>query len=154
MEGLASQQAIDEPTSQELSSIPAPLCTAVTWQGRRVEISEIRTKAAQRRLLYLCSGYQRDWDAPAIARLIGASVDAIDLERHPTHDLADIHVWKDLSSALRSGFYHGLMMSPPCSTFSVARTAPGGDLPTVCVSREEFRRGEVAQVKLAFVSFR
>ena len=60
---------------------------------------------------------------------MNVEVFALDCLRHESHDLADQHAWDDLCRSARSEHFGGLLGSPPCSTFSVARSRPGGPPP-------------------------
>ena len=79
--------------------------------------------------IYLFSGPQRNLDAVELADIIGCALDPIDVLRGPQHDLMDQHIWQSLVPRLKSDEYDGGLMSPPCSTYSVARSRPGGPPP-------------------------
>lgn len=56
----------------------------------------------------------------------GIRVEEFDVCNGPQMDLADDSVWSPTRRKLSEGYYSGMFVSPPCSTFSVAREALGG----------------------------
>ena len=80
------------------------ICTNVHYNGRELTIGDIRSLAGGRRILYLYAGQERRIDAAALGKLLGASIDMIDIERHPSHDLKDQHAWDDLMASVDSGY--------------------------------------------------
>ena len=55
-------------------------------------------------------------DAPALGRIIGLNVVAIDILRHGTHDLLDDLIWADILKAFDSGYFsavHFAIELPP-----------------------------------------
>ena len=86
--------------------------------------------AVGQKLVYLFSGGQRPFDAVEIASILGCAIDPIDVVRGgPEHNLMDQHIWEALAPRFKTEEYDGGLMSPPCSTYSVARSRPGGPPP-------------------------
>ena len=81
------------------------------------------------RLLYLFSGRVRRYDEQELAASLGMAVTPIDISRCPSHDLADLHIWEDVIASATTGYFDLVMMSFPCSSFSVSRDARGGPPP-------------------------
>ena len=108
---------------------PADVCTNVTFNGKLVPFATLQEAARNRRILYLFSGKSRPLDAQELGDYMGCTVDCLDIERDESHDIADQLVWDSVLDSLRSGFYHGVLMSPPCSTFSCSRSRVGGPPP-------------------------
>ena len=81
------------------------------------------------RILYLFAGPPREWDAPQLCEFMGCTIRALDLERSEAHDLADDTRWDSVVHDLKNRKFDAVLMSPPCSTFSAARSAPGGPPP-------------------------
>ena len=52
-------------------------------------------------------------------------IDDFDVENDPAHDLFDDHLWRELLDKMKSGYYHGGLSSPPCSTFGCRRNKGG-----------------------------
>ena len=48
----------------------------------------------------------------------------LDLVQSPSTDLADSHTWRQVEQRIREGKYDAVLMSPPCDTFSRARSQP------------------------------
>ena len=68
-------------------------------------------------------------DTVILAKVINVQLDAVDILRHDSHDLANDYVWSDLMTSATSGYYSVYMMSPTCGTFSMARSGRGGPTP-------------------------
>ena len=113
LQGLVDMATTKPLTPDELMSIPPHITPAIEWQGRRRSFVELQTAGKGKRLLYLFSGVQRDWDAVQLGQAIGTNVHAVDLERDHTHDIADHHVWEDIKRSVASLHYDGVLMSPP-----------------------------------------
>ena len=111
------------------ASFPDTICTPVTAGGVTYDVPALRKLGTGKKLLFLYSGPPREFDAEMLGRHLGAIVHLVDVLQHSSHDLADHHVWEDIIVAIQSGFYDGIFMSPPCSTFSAARGYPGGPPP-------------------------
>ena len=82
------------------------------------------------RLLYLFSGPSSRSDGGGfdqVAEKYGVQVDMIDTDNGESeYDLRCQHVWGGLQGELADGKYDGMFASPPCSTFSRARTGGTG----------------------------
>ena len=102
------------------------MCTDVVYFGRRFTPEQLLGHSTGLRVLYLYSGPERKLDAVALGERLGLTVDAVDILRHDSHDIADQLIWESIVSSFESGHYHGLLLSPPCSTFSIARSGAGG----------------------------
>ena len=84
------------------------------------------------RILYLFSGKRKEEslaaEATAFGELIGVNVivDEYDTENGEEGDLADDERWMVIESRLLSDYYDAMVESPPCSTFTDARTGGSG----------------------------
>eukprot|EP00971_Amphidinium_carterae_P227633 4515352-Amphidinium_carterae.1 len=79
-------------------------------------------------LLYAFSGPSSRLDSfGSFVRKLGASVDEVDIINASHHDLVDQENWTQLWSRL--GDYCGVLLAPPCSTFSRARRYDHGPRP-------------------------
>ena len=75
------------------------------------------------KIMYLFSGKcGRAGGFDAEVRKLGLDVELIDVEICETHDLCDDVVFEKLRSRLLAGEFAAVLMSPPCSTFSRARS--------------------------------
>ena len=81
------------------------------------------------KVLYLYSGPARYEDAVALGRVLGLEVLPMDVLRSLTHDLADQHIWDDVVRLAKPGRFDGFLMSPPCLTYSIVMSKPGGPPP-------------------------
>ena len=105
------------------------ICTPIVFNGARYTRHKIQKMGDGLRLLDLSSGPEREMDAVILAKVNNVQLDAVDILRHNTPDLADDYVWSDLMTSASSGFYSGYLMSPTCGTFSMARSGRGGPTP-------------------------
>ena len=105
------------------------ICTSVKFGDRIIELKELQEMAKGRKIAYLFSGPARHLDAVELGKILGADVVAFDILRGEEYNLADQHLWDDIIARLRTDELDGVIMSPPCGTFSVARSRPGGPPP-------------------------
>ena len=68
-------------------------------------------------------------DATVLATIMGVDLHAIDILRHSTHDMADQHLWEDTIHSFNSRWYDASLRSPPCGSYSIARSGSGGPPP-------------------------
>ena len=108
---------------------PPTICTPIRRAGSTVPFCSLQALGRDKRILYLYAGRCRTYDAVHLGSYIGATVDAIDIERHSSHDLSDQAIWEDVVCSLGSGYYDAVLLSPPCSTFSCSRSQAGGPKP-------------------------
>ena len=81
------------------------------------------SKTAKRpRLLYLYSGPYRPDSVSRCLQEIGWDCTEVDLEAVTADDLLDDDVWSSILEQIKRGEFDGLLASPPCGTFSAART--------------------------------
>lgn len=86
------------------------------------------TASRGHRILYLYSGPSRPDDGLAFfARQLGSDCVCVDKEFDYEHDLLDQTFWESVKDDLDN--YDSYMLSPPCNTFSPARTGQGGPEP-------------------------
>ena len=77
------------------------------------------------KVLYLYSGPRRDEDGfSTFCKANGFSCDYVDKEYDDSRDLLDQQVWEEVEKTLPR--YEGYLMSPPCSTFTAARSHDDG----------------------------
>lgn len=100
------------------------ICTAVEFDGVALDLQQLQSLGAGRRVLYIYAGPPRRFDARELGTVLGAEVWCVDILRDRSHDLSDHIVWQDIVASFESGFFSAAMMSPPCSTHSVARDRP------------------------------
>lgn len=82
-------------------------------------------KSVKHRILYLFSGPHRPQDGfEAFCKQLGVTCDCIDIEYDESHDLLDEDFWTRLERRLDD--YDGYLISPPCSTFTAARSRGDG----------------------------
>jgi len=70
-----------------------------------------------------------DGFAAAVSFLGGRAVEYDTLNDPEVQNLLDEQVWAELRASILAGKYAGALMGPPCSTFSAARSLPGGPRP-------------------------
>ena len=100
-------------------------CVSVPEELRKVD-NTIRVGAA----LLLFSGTRRaPTSLQSCLEAYGYTVDAFDSIDGADGDLADDAVWDPLLAKVRQGVYIAAVISPPCTTFSRLRNAPGGPPP-------------------------
>ena len=116
------------------------ICTPVRVRGVTYTRNEIAQIGQGLRLLYLYSGPERLMDATVLAKVIGVDLHAVDILRDDTHDMADQHLWQDTFRSFQSKWYHGALMSPPCGSFSVARTDPTDRLAVSASAKQAIER--------------
>lgn len=76
------------------------------------------------RILYLFSGPPRKTDGfEKFCGDLGMHCTCMDIEYNPEHDLLDQDFWESLEPDLEN--YDGFLLSPPCSTFTPARSSGG-----------------------------
>eukprot|EP00435_Cladocopium_sp_Y103_P032334 s1069_g8.t1 len=91
----------------------------------------------QFRVLYLFSGPVRLQDGfERFCRDLGMKCTCIDVEYDVNHDLLSQDVWEALEGELDN--YDAFLMSPPCCTFSMARTGGGGPSPLRGKGRDRY----------------
>ena len=87
------------------------------------------------RVLHLCSGYRRVGDVEWWLRLRADELEmelevwSLDLAVHPSMDLTDQAFVDYIVNLSRAGFFHAVIVGPPCSTWSRAKFRPGGPRP-------------------------
>jgi hypothetical protein len=80
-------------------------------------------------MLFLFSGVSTRADGlPQFLRQVGTQVDCMDIvnSQDIDQDISDDAVWERVRSRLAAGYYHFVFASPPCRTFSEARTRVPG----------------------------
>ena len=84
-----------------------------------------------RLILYAFGGIHRDDSIGSFALAIDSSsvVLATDTELSSAHDLACDSTWSDVMYMINLGVFCASLFTPPCSTFSTARTFDGGPPP-------------------------
>ena len=99
---------------------------AVRKTASTVDSSSKLRSASSSKLLYLFSGkYGLPGGFDERVALRGGSVEFMDLEVSAEHDLCDDFVFETVLRRIANGdFDNGVMMSPPCSTFSRALSVP------------------------------
>ena len=76
----------------------------------------------KRKLLYLFSGSPREDSIGYFLSTMNWDCEDIDIEAHDASDLLDVDVWDALWSRVVAGEFDAGFASPPCCTFSTART--------------------------------
>ena len=109
-------ESAQEPTAA--SSSPSS-CTAAA----------ICTSSRPARLLYLFSGAKHDADMSVIGNSMNVEVEMIDGRIDEKFDLLDDIFVDRLIISIRAHRYDGVIMAPPCSTFSAARGQQDGPPP-------------------------
>ena len=90
---------------------------------------KVSKQGARRMLLYLFSGPERPDSVRLYASMLGWDVDQVDIEATPSTDLLDCGRWENLLNKVESGYYEAGLGSPPCCSFSAARTEAEGPRP-------------------------
>ena len=81
------------------------------------------------RVLYLFAGKHRQTSLSsslqkfAFEFQVAVVVDEYDIEENLNHDLTDSKLQSDIRAKVRAGWYHVVVTTPPCSTFSRVRSA-------------------------------
>ena len=89
----------------------------------------VSNQGTRRRLLYLFSGPERPDSIRHFCSQLGWDVDEIDIEATPPTDLLDCDRWESILSRVESGHYDAGLGSPPCCSFSAARSEVSGPRP-------------------------
>ena len=97
--------------------------------ARRIQDNDWSPKRTKPRLLYLYSGPSRPDSVKHFAEGLGWEVTEVDIEATPSMDLLDADVWDGLLTKVEAGYYDAALASPPCGTFSVARSEQQGPRP-------------------------
>eukprot|EP00435_Cladocopium_sp_Y103_P050888 s1251_g15.t1 len=103
--------------------------TAMPSSSQENSVGEVTDTAGDRiRILYLYSGPPRPDDGLGLyAKELGADCTYVDKEFDQKHDLLDQTFWEDLKKDF--GNYDSTLLSPPCSSFTPARSGRGGPGP-------------------------
>lgn len=83
----------------------------------------------KKKLLYLYSGPERKDSLAAHLKRLGWECEEVDIEAVNSQDLLDCDVWQRLLDRIEAGEFDGIFSSPPCGTFSVARSVSGSHGP-------------------------
>ena len=100
---------------------------AASTKKRRIFTDGVQTL----RILYLFSGESKDESLASEVRAfctllnVGVTIDEFDTENGIEGDLADDERWGVIDDRLKTVYYDAMIQSPPCSTFTDART--GGE---------------------------
>ena len=81
-----------------------------------------RDGQCKKKLLYLYSGPERSDSLAAHIRKFGWQCEEVDIEAHNSRDLLDCDVWQALLDRIEAGEFDAIFASPPCGTFSAARS--------------------------------
>ena len=93
-------------------------------------LTQYKRKAATLRILHLFSGPSGRPDGFAkYLKEFGIECDEIDTQICPAHDLLDDEVWLRIYNKLMAGFYDGVLVGPPCNTYTCARKMDSGPGP-------------------------
>ena len=70
--------------------------------GNQLTLEQLKTLVtSSMRIFYICAGPSGPGDGVELAALLGVPLDAIDIVRHESHDLADLYVYEELVAAFR-----------------------------------------------------
>ena len=96
------------------------------YNGRQYSLDMVMRLVQFIHILYLCSGLPRDGDVTHCCLQLNMRSTMVDWELdHVNHDLLNQMVFDSILADVRRHSYHAVLMSPPCSTFSSARSGPG-----------------------------
>eukprot|EP00435_Cladocopium_sp_Y103_P060722 s646_g22.t1 len=119
IEGDSTVQKTGDMNSSKCDTVMEPITNRVVGSVKR---------SVQFRVLYLFSGPKREEDGfEKFCNELGMECTCIDIEYNDRHDLLCQDFWESLQNDLDS--YDAYLMSPPCSTFSMARRGKGGPAP-------------------------
>ena len=114
--------------------------TKLSTTAFRIQDNDLRPSCnhpTKPRLLYLYSGPNRPDSVQHFAERLGWEVTNADIEACPSMDLLDADVWEELLSKVESDYYDAALASPPCGTFSAARSEQQGPRPLRTASGPE-----------------
>ena len=98
-----------------------------TFNGRHYGLDTIRRLVLGLNLLSLCSGLPRDGDVADCCRQLGMNFTGYDTEVDPVKfDLVDQTVFDTVRRQVNDRVFDAVLMAPPCSTFSSARSGGRG----------------------------
>jgi hypothetical protein len=72
-------------------------------------------------VLYLFSGAEHAESVASYLAVLGIGCLMVDIKSAPSQDLLDDRLWEGILAGLRDGLYQGVLMSPPCGTYSSLR---------------------------------
>ena len=110
-----------ESSAAEATSLTSPsIDVAATSPGHNERIT----------ILLLCAGPKnRPKGLHALLSGYGFEVRSYDVADGISGDISDDSIWNPLAAEISAGRFCGVFASPPCSTFSRARSLPGGPPP-------------------------
>ena len=115
--------SVDRPF-EEAAALPSD---CMSEQAGTAKSSSSGIQGKRKRLLYLFSGPDRQDSVMHYVRQLGWDCENVDIEAADHSDLLDSDTWEALDNRIQASEFDAALASPPCGTFSAART--GGDGP-------------------------
>eukprot|EP00438_Fugacium_kawagutii_P010137 Skav212094 [mRNA] locus=scaffold4509:76709:78709:+ [translate_table: standard] len=131
---FAAPSRMPKPTADRRHPIPSCFADAAAWETQQREVSadcEVRLQPGLnsycRIIMRLYSGHRRlgdfhAWAQDIVARLPGTyAIVSVDTSISDRMNILQPDVWASLLALARGGHLHGLLLGPPCETWSSAR---------------------------------
>ena len=126
----------DEVAVQNVGVQNSGKCESTVMEPLMNRVGGSVSQTVQFHVLYLFSGPERCQDGfQKFCSDLGMKCTCLDIEYNPKHDLLCQDVWEDVQTEMDR--YDAYLMSPPCSTFSMARTGMGGPAPLRGISGKD-----------------